>query len=284
MCSGFSALLLQASIILMLALGSSAGDLRVCADPNNLPYSNAAGQGYEVELAQLAARDLGARVQFVWAAQRGKFLEKTLDAGKCDVIMSIPSSVAEVRTTHPYYRSSYVFVSRRDRSLDIQSFNDARLRNLRIGVQILQNEAGSATPPAQALIDRQLSNNIVWYKIFPDFSRSTPAAALIEGVVRGDIDVAVAWGPLAGYCARQVATPLDIENVSPASERSLPLAFDISMGVRASDTELCSKLNAFIEQRGPEIRALLKTYGVPLDDRRVTPASVAQSQSVALNQ
>lgn len=263
MCSVSSACLMFGFVPALL-LGSASPDLRVCADPNNLPYSDAAGHGYEVELAQLAGHDLGRKVQFVWATERGDFIRNTLYADKCDVLMSIPSSLPDVRATRAYYRSSYVFVTRRDRHLAIHSFDDPRLKNLRIGVQILQNEAGSTTPPAQALIDRRLSNNIVWYRIFPDFRRSNPAAALIEGVERGEIDIAIAWGPLAGYCARTMPVPLDIASVSPQVEHSVPLAFDISMGVRRGDRKLCSDLNAVIQRRQSDIRRVLSKYGVPV--------------------
>ena len=191
--------------------------------------------------------------------------------------MSIPSSIEEARTTVPYYRSSYVFVSLKKRHLSIRSFDDPKLKRLRIGVQIMQNEGGSATPPAEALMDRQLSNQIIWYRIIPDFSRQNPAAALLEGVQKGDIDVAVAWGPLAGYCARTSAVPLDVVSVSPEMERATPLAFDISMGVRRSDFQLWSELNSVIEHRQPEIRRLLTKYGIPLDSQPAQRAGLAQA-------
>lgn len=200
-------------------LASRAADLRVCADSNNLPYSDSAGAGYEIELAQLTGKELGRPVQFVWITQRGEYLRKTLFARKCDVLMSIPTSLEAVLTTRPYYRSTYVFVSRRDRHLDVRSFDDPRLKTLRIGVQILQNEAGSTTPAAQPLIDRQLSGNIVWYKIYSNFSRRNPAADLIEGVEHGDIDLAVAWGPLAGLlCAERARCSQDRTRITATGQ------------------------------------------------------------------
>jgi len=254
-------------ILSCLSLASS-NNLRVCEDPNNLPYSNAQGHGYEIELAQLTGNALGRNVQFVWVAQRGDFLRKSLIAGKCDVMLSVPSGMDELAVTRPYYRSSYAFVMRKDRHLDIRSFDDPRLKHLRIGVQILQNEGGSATPAADALIHRQLANNIVWYRIFPNFIRSNPAAALVEGVEAGDIDVAVAWGPLAGYCARTSAIALDVVPVSPQLEQSVPLAFNISMGVRPGDTKLCSALNGVITRRQAEIHKILIKYGIPAASRK----------------
>lgn len=268
-----------------LVRAGHAGPLRVCADPNNLPYSDSASGGYEIELAQLTAKELSRPVQFVWITQRGEYLRKTLFAGKCDVLMSLPTSLEAVLTTRPYYRSSYVFVSRRDRHLNVRSFDDPRLKTPRIGVQILQNEAGSATPAAQALMDRQLSSNIIWYKIFSNFSRRNPAAGLIEGVEHGDIDVAVAWGPVAGYCARNAPVALEIAPVSPqVANRSIPLAFDISMGVRPGDTTLCSDLNTVINRRKGDIGRLLAKYGVtvtaaPLEHASAAPFSVAARTS-----
>lgn len=195
MCSVCNAALALLCSLAMLGVARAA-DLRVCADPNNLPYSNSDEQGFENKLAEVVARDLGRTLQYSWSPQRGDFLRKTLDTGACDVVMGIPSGIEEAHTTRPYYRSSYAFVWRRDRHLSIHSFDDASLKNMRIGIHVLQHEDATA-PPAQALIDRGLMHNIAWYKLFPDFSRSNPPAALIEAVERGDIDMAIAWGPLA---------------------------------------------------------------------------------------
>jgi mxaJ protein len=238
-------------------------DLRVCSDPNNLPYSNSREQGFENGLARLVARDLGRTVRYVWVPQRGDYFRKTLLANRCDLVMGMPSAITEAQATRPYYRSSYVFVSRRDRHLGVHSFDDPPLRVERIGLHILQND-GAAVPPAQALADRGLARNIVWYRLFPNFTRKNPPAALIEAVERGDIDMAVAWGPMAGYFASHASVPLDIVPVSPQLERSIPLAFDISMGVRRGDTKLLAQLNGVIERRRTGIRRLLERYGVPV--------------------
>ena len=122
-------------------------------------------------------------------------------------------------------------------------------------------------PPAQALMDRGLGKNIAWYRLLPDLSKENGPAALIKAVERGDIDIAVAWGPLAGYAAKHASVPLDVSPVSPQFERSIPLAFDMSMAVRRGDTALLSKLNAIIARRNPEIRRLLARYGVPTVSR-----------------
>jgi quinoprotein dehydrogenase-associated probable ABC transporter substrate-binding protein len=255
--------------VLAIALSGAlpAAALRVCADPNNLPYSNMRQQGFENALATLVAGDLGLAVGYVWEPQRGRYLRKTLDAGKCDVVMGIATGVDEVATTRPYYRSSYVFVSRHDRRLGLRSFDAPVLRKSRIGVHVLQHE-DATTPPVQVLLTRGLAGNIEWFKLYPDFSRPNPASALIEAVEHQQIDVAVAWGPMAGYFAKSAPVPLDVVPVPNQVEQSIPLAYNISMGVRHGDARLLAKLNAAIDHRKDAIRQLLQGYGVPLVEER----------------
>ena len=263
--SRLSRILARYSMAATLAASTmaSAANLRVCADPNNLPFSNERGQGFENELARLAAHDLGLGVQFVWWPQHGRYLKKTLFGGLCDVVIGVPAKMDRLATTRPYYRSSYVFVWRRGRWPAIQSFDDAALTSARIGVQFMQNDHDLA-PPAQALIDRGLARNIVWYKLYPDFTRPNPPSALIEAVELGDVEVAVAWGPMAGYFAGHSRIPLAVSPVSPQQAGAIPLAFDISMGVKPDNTRLLTELNEFIGRRQTEIRGILAKYGVPL--------------------
>jgi mxaJ protein len=260
---------------LATSLGAQPAPFRVCADPNNLPFSNAQEQGFENRLAKLIARDLGQPLQFVWSPQRGEFLRKTLDADACDAIMGLPSDLDEAQTTVPYYRSTYVFVTRKDRKLSIHSFDNPALRSARIGVQVIGHESATV-PPAQALVDKGLAENIVWYRLFPDFSRSNPPSALIEAVEKGDVDIAVAWGPMAGYFAKHASVPLTVSPVSPQKVDSIPLAFDISIGVRRGRRALCTRLNTMIERRKTEIDSLLREYGVP---ERGAPQDMPKSMS-----
>ena len=271
MCSAFdcrrrtNAIAACSMIAIVLGCGciARAADLRVCADPNNLPFSNERGQGFENELARLAAHDLGLGLQYVWWPQHGRYLKNTLFAGRCDVVIGVPSKLDRLATTRPYYRSSYVFVWRRGRGPAVRSFDDAALKKAHIGVQFMQNDHDFA-PPARALIDRGLAPNIAWYKLYPDFTRPNPPAALIEAVERGDVDIAVAWGPLAGYFAAHAPVPLEVKPVTPQREGDIPLAFDISMGVKPGNTRLLIDLNNFITKRRAEIRGILSKYGVPL--------------------
>jgi mxaJ protein len=245
------------------ALAQTA-ELRVCSDPNNLPFSNRREEGFENKLANLIARDLGRKVHYVWWPQRRGFIRNTLKAKRCDVVMGIPSSFEMARPTIAYYRSSYVFVSRRDRHLDIHSFDDPALKNLRIGLHVIGDDYANV-PPAQALARRGVTQNITGYSIYGDYSKENPPAELIEAVARGDVDVAVAWGPLAGYFAKRASEPLKITPVSPEIDPpSLPFAFDICLGVRKEDAALKGELDKILERRRGEIDRLLRSYGLPL--------------------
>jgi mxaJ protein len=237
--------------------------LRVCADPNNLPFSNERGEGFENRLASMLAADLGMRVEYTWWAQRRGFVRNTLAAGQCDVLMGVPTAFELAATTRPYYRSTYVFVSRRDRGLGLRSFDDERLRGLRIGVQMIGDDFANS-PPAHALSARGMVQNVIGYSVLGDYSQPNPPARVVEAVTRGDVDVAVVWGPLAGYFAQHQPTPLELGAVTPERDTPFrPFAFDISMGVRRADTERRRMLDDFIVRRRADIDRLLAEYGVP---------------------
>jgi mxaJ protein len=248
--------------------------LRVCADPNNLPFSNQRQEGFENKIAQLVARDLDAKLSYVWWAQRRGFVRNTLNQNECDVLVGIPSSFELARTTIPYYRSTYVFVTRSDRHLRVASFDDPQLKRLRIGVQLIGDDATN-TPPAHALSRRGIITNVRGYSVYGDYRQPNPPARLIDAVAKGDIDVGVAWGPLAGYFAQREGVPLSITPVSPQIDLPfLPFVFDISMGVRRGNDSLRDELNGVITRHRAEIDRILADYGVPmLDIGREGPAT-----------
>ena len=237
--------------------------LRICADPNNLPFSNSREEGFENELARIIASDLGKRVEYTWWAQRRGFVRNTLREGRCDVILGIAASHELVLATRPYYRSTYVFATRRDRRLDISSFDDPRLRELAIGVHFIGDDGANA-PPAHALTRRGIVRNVRGYSIYGDYTRPNPPMRLVDAVVAGEIDVAIIWGPFAGWAQRRGA-PITITPVSPQIDVPfLPYVYDIALGVRRGDDSLKVKLEQVLERRRPDIRALLTRYGVPL--------------------
>ncbi len=253
--------------------------LRVCADPNNLPFSDRHLAGFENRIAALLARDLHARLEYTWWAQRRGFIRNTLKARSCDLVVGVPSSFELAMTSAPYYRSSYVFVYRRDRGLDVRSFDDPALKRLRIGVQLVGND-GNETPPAHALAARGLGPNIVGYTLYGDYSRPHPPSAVIDAVAKGDVDVAVAWGPLAGYFARQSPVPLTVVPVSPQADLPyLPFVFDIAMGVRRGETPFLEQIDGIIRREQPAIDRILADYGVPRLDAAAIAAAPAARHS-----
>lgn len=240
---------------------ASAPPLRVCADPNNLPFSNRRREGLENALAPLVAAELGRPLAYVWVPQRRGFVRGTLDAGACDVMIEVPAHFDRVLATGPYYRSSYVFVSRADRGLDLRSFDDPRLRTLRIGVQVVGDDYAN-TPPVGELARRGIVDNVVGYSVYGDYATPNPPARIVDAVAAGAIDVAVVWGPLAGFFAGREPAKLAV-TVPVEAREGASLAFDVAMGVRRGDEPLRDALDGAIRRRRAEIDAILARFGVP---------------------
>ncbi len=238
--------------------------LRVCSDPNNLPFSNRKGEGFENRIAELIAGELHTTVRYYWWPQRRGFVRNTLGAGRCDLVVGIPASDGQVLATRPYYTSTYVFLSRRSSGLGIRSLDDPRLRRLRIGLHFIGDDYHN-TPAAAALARRGVVRNLVGYSIYGDYSRPNPPARLIDAVARGEVDVAIVWGPFAGYFGPRTGLPLVSTPVTPALDGpALPFTFAIAAGVRRGDTALQARVDRALESARPRIRAVLERYGVPL--------------------
>lgn len=261
MCSRFLSLTLLA---LMLVAAAAGAELRVCADPDSLPSSNRQMQGYENRIAALVARDMNARLVYEWQRLGRGFVRDILNKGRCDVLLGIPTNFPRVLTTDPYYRSRYMFVTRRDRQLHLRSFDDPALRDLKIGVQVLREEYA---PPGQALGRRGLVGNIVGFET-PGESPN----AIVNAVLRKRVDAAVVWGPQAGYYARTHRTELELTPTPAGDTAALPMEFSISMGVRKGDSELRDKLNAVLHRRKTDIDRILRSYGVPLIEGKARAA------------
>ena len=238
------------------------GVLRVCADPDNMPLSNQKGEGYEQKIAELIAKDWNAKIEYAWWPVRRGFFSRALNGRYCDVAIQAPSLFDMAGVTKPYFRSGYVFVTRKDRNLDIKSLADPRLKKLKIGVNLLNSDAEN-TPPAMALSRYGVVGNLVGYSTF--YTEAERPEDIINDVAKKTTDVAIVWGPLAGYFAKSSPVPLLI---TPLAERDslsdYPFRFNIGMGVRRRDRALRDSLQAVLDRRGPEIQAILKQYGVPL--------------------
>ena len=246
------------------AVDASALELRVCADPNNLPFSNEAGEGFENRIMQILASDLGATVRYVWWAQRRGALRNTLNAGVCDIVPGIADGIETVTTTRPYYRSSYVFVVPAKSSLaNLYSLDDPRLANATIGVQLIGDDGANA-PPAHALTRRGLISNVRGFMVYGDYASGTPQAPVIDAVASHAIDIAIVWGPVAGYFARDKPEKLQLTAVSPElDDGQVPMSYAISIGVRKDDLTLRQQLDAALERNRRSVEQVLDEFHVP---------------------
>lgn len=248
----------------------AASPLRVCADPDNLPYSNRALQGYENKVAALLARDLGRKLEYKWARMGRGFIREVLNGHECDVLIEVPKGFPPVLTTPSYFTSSYMFITRKSRHLEVHSFDDDWLRTAKIGLQVLDDDYA---PPAQALARRGVVGNIVGFE-----SDSDGPEKIVEAVAQGKIDVAIVWGPLAGYYAKRQRVPLQLTPVPAVDQPGIPFTYAISMGVRKSDRQLQSQLADFLERKKRSIDLILHDYGVPVVDSSQSNAMLIEGK------
>jgi mxaJ protein len=236
--------------------------LRVAADPNNLPFSNDRLEGFENRLAELVAHELGARLEYMWWPQRRGFFRETVGSGRADVVMGVPAGFERVLTTRPYYRSTYVFVAK-SASPPVKSFDDPSLAQRIIGVQLIGDDFYNA-PPAHALSARGMIDNIRGYTVYGDYGKDSPPSEIVKAVAAGAIDLAVAWGPMAGYYASRQSVPLAVTPVSPEQDGpTRPFTFAIAVGVRRGEQALRAEIDEVLERRRGDIDRLLDDFGVP---------------------
>lgn len=251
------------ALLLAACRGGEPRTLTVCADPNNLPFSNRAEQGFENRIVRLIADGLHRELRYVWWAQRRGYVRNTLGQGKCDLWPSVAAGMEMLATTRPYYRSSYMFVTRQDRPFAGLTLDDPRLRKLRVGVQLVGDD-GMNTPPAHALARRGITANVTGYLLYGDYRRPNPPASIMEAVAQGKTDVAIVWGPLARWGASGSPTPMRLEAVTPwLDDAQWPMIYDISMGLRKEDLELKTAIERQLNKNTARIEAILREYGVP---------------------
>jgi mxaJ protein len=234
--------------------------LRVCADPDNLPFSNRKAEGFDNRIAALLAQELGDSLAYVWWPQRRGFVRNTLRARECDVLLGVPAGFDPVLQTRPYYRSTYSLVYPAARAPGLRSLDDPRLRQLRIGANLI-GEDYTHTPPVHALLKRGISSNVTGFSTF--YGEEHHPGEIIDSLASGNLDVAIVWGPLAGFFAKRSPVPLTIVPLPDDSASGLPFAFDVGVGVRRADKELRSRLDTILDRRRPEIELILREYGVP---------------------
>jgi mxaJ protein len=241
------------------APAGDAKELRVCGDPNNLPFSNQKLEGIENKIADVIAKDLGRKLVYTWWPHQRGLVKRVLNTGRCDVMLGIPKGYDPVLWTRPYYRTGYVLAYRKDSGLKLRSLDDPALRKLKIGVQV-------NTPPHDALGQRGIADNVVGYQLMFDsnFHAEDYPGKLVEDLIGGSIDVALVWGPIAGYFVKKKAAPLEVVVLEDRPESGNRFAFDISMGVKKGNQELKDKLEASLARSHDEIEHILKDFGVPL--------------------
>ena len=234
--------------------------LRVCADPNNLPFSNRNHEGFEDKIAELVARELKLSLQYDWLPQRLGFFRTALKTFDSQLVMAAPAGFDMAFTTVPYYRSSYVFVTRSDSK--VKDLDDPALRSMKIGVQL----NGKDTPATHALAARKLIDNVRGFPVF-DETEGKPAAKIVAAVADRDIDVALVWGPQAGFFVRQHAGALEMTPVAPQVDghgrAAMPFAFSICMAVRRPERDLRDRINKVIAARRTDIDRILGEFAVP---------------------
>jgi quinoprotein dehydrogenase-associated probable ABC transporter substrate-binding protein len=253
---------------LLLAGGAPAGaqeivdrsELKICADPNNLPFSNEKKEGFENKIAELIGNELGLPVDYVWFPQVIGFVRNTLQAHLCDLVMGTVAGDEIMQTTNPYYFTTYVMFYRSDKGLEATGPQDPRLAGLRLGVV-------GGTPPADLLARYDLMSHTKPYALTVDTRFQSPTHEMVQDVADGAIDVGFLWGPIAGYYRKHDELPLTLVPLKnePGAAR---MEYHIAMGVRANEPEWRRRINAAILKRQPEITAILRDYGVPLLDEQ----------------
>jgi len=239
-----------------VAAASAQQPLRICADPDNLPFSNRAGQGFDQRIVALVAHDLHRTPVYVWARPRRGFLREQFNKNACDMLLGVPVGMRGVAVSNPYYASAYVFVTPAREHLQIASFTDPHLNGRRIGLQVLEEDLA---PPSIPLIRAGHAPQLVGFDGF-----GSAEGDVVRAVSTRKVGAACVWGPVAGYYAARSHTPLSLTPVSPLRDPSgIPFAYRIGFAVHKRDTVLLADLNASIARLQPQIRQVLASFHVP---------------------
>jgi len=271
---GFTALLL-----IPAAQAWEGKTLKVCADPNNPPYSDQKKQGFENKIADLLGKELGKKVEYTWFPQRMGFIRNTLkaqlaDTGefKCDVIIGYPTGAEMAATTKPYYRSTYVLVVVKKRGFDdikspddLASLPEERKSKLKLAMF-------DASPATDWLLKHDLVGYAKPYQTMTGDASVNTAQTLEKDMKEGKLDMAIVWGPIAGWLQYHDKIG-PIELIPMHSGEGVKFDFPMSMAVRIPDKERKEELNGLIESNAKEMRKILLTYHVPLVDGEGNPIS-----------
>ena len=238
-------------------------DLRVCADPSNLPFSNQKGEGYENKIAELVASDLHLHVSYTWFPDSQGFVRATLMKNRCDVIIGTVAGAEDVSTTDAYYHTGYVMLTRTADNITASNVGDWHIAGRRFGLI-------AATPPTDLVVQHNLMDQTAIYQLIVDTRLDQPGRAMVQDLAQRRIDVALLWGPIAGYYTQHDHLPLRLTFLD-ADGAQIRLDYHIAMGVRPADVDFRRRLNQVIARDQPQITQILRDYGVPLLDEQNHP-------------
>ncbi len=241
----------------------SQTELRVCADPHNLPFSNEQQEGFENKIASLVAHDLNLKLSYTWFPDSQGFVRATLMQHRCDVIMGTVAGVEDMATTDAYYHTGYVMITREADNVTTDKVSDWHLAARRFGIV-------GATPPTNLIVQHNLMDQTSIYDLMVDTRVRQPAHQLVQDVAAGRVDVGLVWGPIAGYYAKADHDKLRITFLNP-EDAKVRLDYHIAMGVRPGDVEFRRRLNKVIATEQPQILAILHDYNIPLLDEQDRP-------------
>lgn len=254
-----------ASLALILCVGSAdavaAPVLRVCADPDNMPFSNDKGEGFENKLAELIAERLGRELVYTWFPENTGYVPNTMGENACDLVMGYAQGTGLIEDTNPYYYTSYVLITRAedDDLKGVTSLSDGRLKSKRIGFV-------ARTPPASILAVHGLSANAKPFDVRSGDSRSAVAQEMVEEIESDQLDAGLLWGPIGGYYVALSSVPLAV--VPLVNESAGPTTFyGITLGVRPNEPQFKHQVNKVLAENHDEITEILKSYHVPVLDQ-----------------
>lgn len=240
-------------------------DLRVCADPHNLPFSDQQSEGYENKIAELLARELKLKLSYTWFPDSQGFVRATLNKNLCDVIIGTVAGSGDVATTDAYYHTGYMMVTRTADKYTMDKISDWHIAGKRFGLI-------AATPPTDLIVEHNLMDQTAIYQLVVDTRVEQPAHDMLKDLVAGKIDVGLLWGPIAGYYTKHDHLPLRLTFLN-AEDSKVRLDYHIAMGVRPADVDFRRRLNQVITKDQAQITQILKDFGVPLLDEQNRPVA-----------
>jgi quinoprotein dehydrogenase-associated probable ABC transporter substrate-binding protein len=239
---------------------ASQTELRVCADPSNLPFSNQQGEGFENKIAALLAHDLNLTLSYTWFPDSQGFVRATLMKHRCDVVIGTVAGVDDMATTDAYYHTTYVMLTRSSDNITTDKVSNWKIAGRRFGII-------AGTPPTNLIVDHNLMDQTAIYPLMVDTRVDSPSHRMVSDVAAGRVDVGLLWGPLAGFYTAHDKLPLRMTLLDPEGAK-VRLDYHIAMGVRQGDVDFRRRLNAAIAKERPQILAILQSYHVPLLDEQ----------------